>query len=119
PRPEPNLPDAAGPEPADAAATAAAIRLADVRPVQQLLARGLSAGLQLRAMAVHRADVSVPARAARLAVGEPDLGRRHLVVPPQPDRPRLVARAVPLIRPSDNPADRRPRFHRPVTKSNP
>src|SRR4051812_28540640 len=45
-------------------------------------------------MAIHRADVSLPARALGLAVCQLDVGRRALVVPSQSDRPRLVACAL-------------------------
>src|SRR5262249_33442637 len=84
-------------EPDDPTAAAAALCLADVRAVQQLLARSLSASVSVRTMAIHRADVSLPARAARLALGLLDMGRRPLVVPPQPDPPRLVAHSVLVI----------------------
>jgi hypothetical protein len=77
-----------------AAAAAAAVRLADLRPLQQLLAGRLSDEVSGRGVAVHRPHAPLPARAAGLAGGDAALGRRTLVVRPHRDRPRLVAHSI-------------------------
>src|SRR5262249_44615510 len=50
-----------------AAAQAAAVRLADLRPVQQLLARRLPRGLPVQRLAVHRPVLPLPQGPAGLA----------------------------------------------------
>ena len=59
---------------------AAAVRLADLRPVQQLLARGVPAGVPVQRVPVHRAVLPVPEGPARLAEGQAGVGGRALVL---------------------------------------
>ena len=61
-------------------AAPAALRLAHLRPIQQLLSRGLSEPVSVRGLAVHWTRLSVPQDSAWLAIGQADLGRRPLVV---------------------------------------
>src|SRR5207245_3477508 len=72
----------------------APVRLADLRALQQLLARGLSAGLSVQRLALHRTGLPVPEGSARLARSQTGVGRRPLVVPQDRDGSRLVAPAV-------------------------
>ena len=58
---------------------AAELRLAQLRPVPQLLGRRLPDGLPLAGLAEHRPLLPLPRSAPRLACGDPALGRRHLV----------------------------------------
>src|SRR5262249_13822688 len=76
---------------------AAAERLADLRPVQQRVAGRLPDRLPVQRVPVHRAVLPVPEGPARLAVGQPDLGRRALVVRPDVGPARLLAGPV-LVR---------------------
>ena len=78
----------------DPAAADAAERLADVRPLQQLLARSVSDAVPVRVVPVHRPVLPVPEGPTRVAVGHAAMGGRSLVVRPQRDRSRLVACAV-------------------------
>src|SRR5262249_45531693 len=80
----------------------AAVRLADLRPVQQLLARRLPAGLPVQRLAVHRPRLPLPEDPARLAIGEAGMAGRPLVVQQGRHEVRLVAAAV-LVR--SEPAD--------------
>ena len=61
-------------------AAPAALRLAHLRPIQQLLPRGVSEPVSIRGLAVHRTRLSIPQDSAWLAIGQADLGRRPLVV---------------------------------------
>ena len=75
----------------------AALFVADICPVQQLLARRVPAGLPLHGLPVHRALLSLPEGAAGLAFGEVGVERRTLVPRPAVNAARLLASPVLVI----------------------
>src|SRR5713101_6853342 len=71
--------------------------MADLRAVQQLLARRLPRGLPLWGLAIHRSGLSVPENPAWLAFGQAGMARRPLVVQQSRDQTRLVANPLLVI----------------------
>src|SRR5207248_11487261 len=72
----------------------AALRLADLRALQQLFPRRLSAVVPVPVLAVHRAELPVPEGPTGLAQGEIGVAGRPLVVQQARQQQRLVAAAV-------------------------
>src|SRR5262249_43324795 len=100
PRAGADLPGAAAFPDRPESADHAALRLADLRAVQQLLARGISRGVSVQRLALHRAGLSVPEDPARLAERETGMAGRLLVVQQTGHPSRLVAAALLVMDPA-------------------